>query len=139
MNSAPLSSTDWHRVSIDRIADGTGILSVLEVGKHIPFDIKRVFWVGQVTEPNVERGAHAHQALQQVIFSIVGSCKIDIETKDGRTRTLTLSEGNDGLFLNGPVWRTMRLFTSDCCLMVLCDRIYAEDRVIRDYQEFKKL
>ena len=130
---------DWYPVAINHIADVTGTLSVMEEGTSIPFDVKRVFWVGQVPDAQTTRGSHAHLELQQVIFCVTGSCDIALESRNGFKQSVTLEANGDGLYVNGPVWRDMSHFTPDCCMMVLCDRIYANDHVIRDYQEFKNL
>ena len=129
----------WYPVRIDRWPEASGTLSVVESGRQVPFDVKRVFWVAGVPSSDVHRGAHAHAALQQVLFAVSGQCLIDLETPDGVRETVELSQGCDALFLDGPVWRTMHAFTTDCVLMVLCDRDYASDRVIRDRAEFLAL
>lgn len=134
--SRPDETRPWHTIEIDRFPEATGALSVLEFGKHIPFEVRRVFWVAGVPSPDLERGAHSHEELQQVLFCAKGRCDIDLESRDGATATFTLSEDGPALYLDGPVWRTMRGFSADCSLMVLCDREYARDRVIRDRAEF---
>ena len=136
----PTSDADrpWFLVDIDRFPEPTGSLSVLEFGKHVPFEVRRVFWVSNVPSGDLARGAHAHKELKQVLFCAKGRCEIDLETSKGETATFTLSETGSALYLDGPVWRTMRAFTPDCCLMVLCDREYSRDTVLRDYAEFHR-
>jgi hypothetical protein len=126
----------WRLIAIDRFPEGTGVLSVLEIDKHVPFETRRIFWVSGVPDTSIERGAHAHEALQQVLFCAKGSCEIELETREGRRAKFTLEERGPALFLDGPVWRTMRGFSSDCAMMVLCDREYSRDRVIRNRAEF---
>jgi len=132
-----VQSEDWYCIAVDRVPAETGTLSVLEFGKHIPFVVKRVFWVGDVPSASVVRGAHAHAELEQVIFCSSGACKIDLESQSGAKETIALVSSGPALYLNGPVWRAMREFSADCCLVVLCDREYHLDQVIRDYRKFR--
>jgi hypothetical protein len=129
----------WRPISIDRITEPTGTLSVLEQDVHLPFAVKRVFWVSGVPTPLTERGSHAHRELRQVLFAASGRCQLDLEDTAGRKAAILLEAGGDGLYLEGPVWRTMHGFSSDCSLIVLCDREYSLDHVVRDRSEFLAL
>jgi hypothetical protein len=131
-----MAQPHWYPIAIARFRQPDGTLSVVEAGDQLPFVVKRVFWLTGIPDADVRRGAHAHEALRQVLFCSSGSCEIDLEARSGETASLTLSEAGDALYLDGQVWRTMRNFSPDCCLMVLCDREYAHDRVIRDRGEF---
>lgn len=132
-----IHSKSWHEVAIDHIQDARGSISIAEKGRQFPFDIRRMFFVANVGEGQ-ERGHHAHEELKQFIFATSGSFIIDLD--DGKEcASIKLSAGGPGIFLNGPVWRVMRDFSSDAVMMVLCDRIYAEDKVLRDYDEFKRV
>lgn len=127
---------DWYLIEANYVDEASGSLGVLECGKHLPFEVRRVFWVFGVPDAETMRGDHAHGELQQVLFCAQGSCTIDLEAPDGRRESVPLTQHGRALFLNGPVWRTMRGFTRDCALMVLCDREYSRDRVVRDRAEF---
>lgn len=129
----------WHTIDIDRYSEPTGVLSVLETTTQIPFSVERVFWVNGVPENSIERGAHAHQELNQVLFCAQGACKLKLESNRGEKEIFELSQTSVAIFLKGHVWRTMYDFSSDCSLVVLCDRPYHEDRVITDYNEFLAL
>lgn len=128
----------WCDIAIDRFSEETGTLAVLEYPGTLPFIVKRIFWLSNVALDAV-RGGHAHEDLQQVLFCGKGSCIIQLTNRIGNTESITLHENDDGLYLEGAVWRTMLNFTPDCCLMVLCDRPYNEDRVIRSFDEFLAL
>lgn len=114
------------------------MLSVLETGRHVPFEVRRVFWLSAIAAPEVIRGAHAHKALRQVIFCTTGRCDMMLERRDGVRAIFELTAGGDALYLDGLVWRTMTNFSPDCAMMVLCDRIYDDDVVVRDYDEFRR-
>lgn len=132
-----LGTADWLLIDIPSFVEPTGMLSVVEIGAQFDFPVRRVFWVSAVTSPHAIRGEHAHGPLRQLIFCPTGSCTIKLESRDGTTAHFTLSSSGQALLLNGPVWRSMTDFTPDCCMMVLCDREYAQDRVIEDYSEFR--
>jgi len=125
---------NWALTSIDHIQDERGNLSVAEFGKHFDFKIERMFYLSNIGQ-NEQRGNHAHEKLNQFILCVSGS--FDIELDNGKLKkTFTMSNNGIGLFVNGLVWRTMDNFTSDAVMVVLCDRIYSNDVVIRDYKEF---
>jgi hypothetical protein len=128
---------EWALVDIPRIAETTGILSVVELGAQFDFPVKRAFWVTDVTSETTMRGDHAHGPLMQLLFCTTGSCRIDLETASGRTASLTLASDGPALLLEGRVWRRMTEFKPNTCMMVLCDREYRHDLVVRDYREFK--
>lgn len=132
-------SLPWRPINIDRFTESTGTLSVLEHGEHLPFEVKRVFWVAGVPTPETRRGAHAHRELRQVLFAVSGQCQLDLEDTTGQKAAVILEAGGEGLYLEGPVWRTMHGFSRDCSLMVLCDREYRLDHVVRDRAEFLTL
>jgi dTDP-4-dehydrorhamnose 3,5-epimerase-like enzyme len=117
------------------LGDERGELIALEQNQHVPFDIKRVYYIIR-TEQGVKRGFHAHIALEQVAVAVTGSCVFDVETFEGKS-SYTLDSAYKGLYLGGLVWREMRDFTEDCVLMVLASDVYTEDDYLRDYAKFK--
>jgi dTDP-4-dehydrorhamnose 3,5-epimerase-like enzyme len=125
---------DWSVAVIDHIQDDRGTLSVAEFGKHFDFKIERIFYLSNIGKDE-QRGDHAHEQLNQFILCVAGS--FDIVLDNGKIKeNYSMSNNGKGLFVDGLVWRTMSNFTSDAVMVVLCDRIYHDDRVIRDYDEF---
>jgi hypothetical protein len=59
-------------LNFPKIQDARGNLSFVEGNNHIPFDIKRVYWIYDVPG-GADRGGHAHKDLQQVIIAMSGS------------------------------------------------------------------
>ena len=107
---------------------------VAEAQRHIPFEIKRVYWI-HGTEAGVERGFHAHKALKQVAVAVSGAC--DMVLDDGsRQLTVHLNSPAKGVRIGSGVWRVMKNFTPDCVLLVFADTHYDEADYIRDYNEF---
>ena len=112
----------------------TGSLAFLETYKHIPFDIKRIYYIYNVT-PGARRGFHAHKKLQQVLISIHGTCKILLD--DGKEKQIVeLNSPAQGLVVGNAVWREMYDFSDQAVLLVLASEYYDEDDYIRDYDAF---
>ncbi|MBL0558435.1 sugar 3,4-ketoisomerase [Aeromonas caviae] len=128
---------NWECIPLDYIQDQRGSIAIAEKGRHFDFDVRRIFFLSGIDSVQ-ERGHHAHVELRQLIFATSGSFFIDLD--DGSEHvTFKIEAGGFGLLVNGLVWRTMRGFSADAVMMVLCDRIYAEDQVIREYQEFLRV
>lgn len=116
------------------IGDSRGELVALESNKNIPFDIKRVYYMYQISK-GAERGFHAHIKLKQVAVCVAGSCTIEVECVDGKSSYL-LDTPDKGLYMSGLVWREIKNCSDDCVLMVLADALYSEVDYIRNYQSF---
>ena len=115
--------------------DERGSLIALENNHNIPFDVKRVYYIFN-TKDKVRRGFHAHKNLKQVAICVSGSCKFLLD--DGKNKEeIELNTPNQGLFLEGLIWREMFDFSEDCVLIVLADDYYDEEDYIRDYEVFK--
>ena len=116
------------------LGDDRGHLVVVESGKSIPFDIQRVYYIYGTGE-GVERGFHAHKALNQVAVAISGSC--DMVLDDGKDKvTVHLNSPTEGVLIGPGMWRVMSNFSKDCVLLVFADAHYDESDYIRDYDEF---
>lgn len=130
----------WYLIDPAFYPQPTGTLGVLEMGSGLPFVVRRVYWIFGVPDaPEVKRGNHAHRELKQVLICTRGSAIIDLEALDGRTEQVKLHEGGPAVFLDGPTWRTLHSFSPDASIVLLCDRIYAEDQVIYDRSELADL
>ena len=126
-------------INLQALGDARGGLVVAEAQRHIPFEIRRVYWI-HGTQAGVERGFHAHKALKQVAVAVSGAC--DMVLDDGNSQeTVRLDSPEKGIFIGPGLWRVMKNFTSDCVLLVFADAYYDEVDYIRDYVgfiEFKK-
>lgn len=121
-------------IELPKIQDPRGNLTFVEGGEHIPFDIKRVYYLYDVPA-GAERGGHAHKALHQLIIAVSGS--FDIHLDDGiEKKTFHLSSGHQGLYICPMIWREIDHFSSGAVCMVLASERYDEDDYYRDYDEF---
>lgn len=116
------------------IPDHRGNLTFVEGGRHVPFDIRRVFYLYDV--PGGEsRAGHALRDVEQVIIAMSGS--FDVVLDDGAAReTITLNRSYFGLYVPSLVWRELENFSSGSVCMVLASEPYDEGAYYRDYESF---
>ena len=113
-----------------------GNLTVVENGKTLPFDIKRVYYLYDVPGGE-ERGSHAHYELQQLIVAASGSFVVTLD--DGNCkRTFSLNRPYQGLLVRPGLWRDLGDFSSGAVCMVLASDVYKKEDYIRNYNEFIK-
>lgn len=118
------------------LGDERGSLIAIEEGYNAPFHIKRVYYIFD-TKEGVERGFHAHINLKQICIAVKGSCTFVLD--DGEKREeIKLTNPNQGLLIEGLIWREMKDFSEDCVLLVLASEHYDEKDYIRNYNDFLK-
>lgn len=116
------------------LGDARGKLVAIEGNRHIPFEIKRVYYI-YGTLPDVARGFHAHKELRQVAICLSGQCRIVMD--DGsKKEDVILNNPSQALLIDRMQWHEMYDFSSDCVLMVLASDIYNESDYIRRYDDF---
>jgi len=121
-------------VDLPRINDPRGNLTFVESARHIPFDIRRVYYLYDVPG-GTERGGHAHKALHQLIIAISGS--FDIHLDDGyEKKTIHMNRSYYGLYVCPMIWREIDNFSSGAVCMVLASDYYDELDYYREYAEF---
>ena len=124
-------------MSFSSIGDSSlGFITVGEVHKNVPFEIKRVYWT-YFTPNNVLRGGHAHKQLKQMIFAVCGRIEFNVENLEGRKETFVLDSPDTGLYIPPLTWRDIK-FSHNAVLLCLASEAYQEDDYIRDYDTFKK-
>ena len=124
-------------IELDKHHHANGNLSVVENGTHVPFDIKRVYYLYDVPGGE-ERGGHSHKLLKQFIVAISGS--FDVIIDDGiQQRCVTLNRPYMGLLIVPGIWRVINNFSSGAVCLVMASEHYDEADYVRDYDEFLKL
>ena len=123
--------------NLPNVEDMRGMLTFAEIGKNIPFEVKRFFVVYGV--PNKEiRGEHAHHELEQFLVCVHGSCSVIAD--DGRTRRqFRLDSPSKGLHLPARIWSVQYKHSPDAVLLVLASAAYDAKDYIRDYAEFRRV
>ena len=124
-------------IELPRFLDARGNLSFAEQNNHIPFEIKRTYWIYDV--PGGEnRGGHAFKANQEFIVALSGA--FDVIVDDGETKkTFSLNRSYYGLYVPAGLWRTMGNFSTNSFALEFGSMHYDPDDYIRDYDEFLKL
>jgi len=114
-----------------------GFLSFFEGNKHIPFEIKRIYYIHGVPKGTI-RGNHAHKNLQQFLWCPYGSLLISLD--DGHSKQkIRLDKPSEGLLIQKGIWREMIWNKENSVLCVAASDYYDESDYIRDYDEFLKL
>ena len=123
-------------LQLPKIADERGNLSFIEE-KHIPFLIKRVYWIYDVPGGE-ERGSHAYKQNEEFIVALSGS--FDVVLDDGNeTKRYHLNRSYFGLYVPKMMWRTMDNFSTNSMAFVLSSTDYDENDYIHDYKLFKDM
>ena len=123
-------------IELPRVHDPRGNLTFVEGGRHIPFEIRRVYYLYDVPG-GAERGGHCHKELEQVLIAMSGS--FDVNLDDGRERKrYHLNRSYYGLYIAPMVWRELDNFSSGSVCLALASAPYSESDYYRDYQSFLK-
>ncbi len=128
---------DARIIELPKFLDARGNLSFAEQNNHIPFEIKRTYWIYDV--PGGEsRGGHAFRENEEVIIAISGA--FDVIIDDGQNKkTFSLNRSYYGLFIPKGLWRSMENFSTNSFALEFGSVEYSTKDYIRSYDEFKKL
>ncbi len=123
-------------IQLPRILDERGNLSFLEENNHIPFTIRRTYWIYDV--PGGEtRGGHSYKTNQEFIIALSGS--FDIVFNDGKTtRTYSLNRSYYGLYVPAGLWRHMDNFSTNSLAFIVASTDYNESDYIRDFKRYEE-
>lgn len=123
-------------IDLPKILDERGNLSFLEGKRHIPFEIKRSYWIYDVPGGE-QRGGHAFKEQEEIIIALSGS--LDVVVNDGvNEKRFSLNRSYYGLHVPHGIWRHMENFSTNSVALVLSSTAYSADDYIRDFNQFKK-
>ena len=124
-------------IQLPKIVDKRGNLSFVEERKHIPFEIKRVFWIYDVPGGTV-RGGHAYHENEEFIIALSGSFDVILDDSVKILR-FPLNRSYYGLFIPKMTWIQMENFSTNSIALVLSSTEYLSEDYIRDYSYYKKI
>lgn len=131
-----MDSKHYSLITLPKIFDPRGNLTVAESMRQVPFDVKRVYWTYDV--PSGEsRGGHAHRQCRELIIAVSGSFTVTLDTGFER-KAFHLNHPWQGLLVETGIWRTLDDFSSGAVCLVLASEPYDETDYIYDYDEFLK-
>ena len=119
---------------LPKIHNRAGNITALENNIHLPFDVKRVYYLYDVPAGE-ERGGHAHRELQQIVVAASGA--FDVLLDDGVNKKIVhLDRPFIGLHIVPGIWRELLNFSAGAVCLVLASQTYDEKDYIRDYPNF---
>ena len=132
-----MNISDVRLINLPKISDPRGNLSFVEQENHIPFEIKRTYWIYDV--PGGEsRGGHAYRETDEFIIAISGS--FDVVVDDGKDRKVfTLNRSYFGLYIPRGLWRTIENISTNSLALEFASTSYDRSDYVEDYVEYKKM
>lgn len=128
---------DARIIELPKFLDARGNLSFAEQNNHIPFEIKRTYWIYDVPGGE-DRGGHAFRENQEFVIALSGA--FDVVVDDGSTKkTFTLNRSYYGLYIPKGLWRTMENFSTNAFALEFGSIPYTIEDYVYDYDEFKKM
>lgn len=124
-------------ITLQEIATNEKAIHVAEVGKQIPFDVKRTYWITPAI-PKLEVGNHAHRKLSQVFVAVAGKIEVSLTDVSGNEQSFVLDSSSTGLFVPPLFWKKL-IFSPDAILVCLTSHLYEEDDYIKNLSDFFSL
>lgn len=122
-------------IELPKFLDVRGNLSFVEQFTHIPFEIRRVYWLYDVPGGKA-RGGHAEKNNEELIVALSGAFEIVVD--DGKqSKTFVLNRSYYGLYIPKGLWREIKEFSTNALALEFGSIPYTIDDYIRDYDEFK--
>jgi len=124
-------------IDLPKISDLRGNLSFIEEDTHLPFKIKRIYWIYDV--PGGEhRGGHAFKETEELIVALSGS--FDVVLHDGvKEYRFSLNRSYYGIMVPKMIWRMLENFSTNSLALIIASTDYSESDYIRQFEEFRRL
>ena len=110
-------------------------LTFVEGERHVPFAIRRAYWIYDVPGGAV-RGGHAYRTLHEVFIALSGSFDVTVDDGRGSTARYALNRSYFGLYVPAMQWRTLENFSTNAVCLILASAPYDEGDYLRDYDAF---
>ena len=121
-------------IELPKFTDPRGNLSFVEQLNHVPFEIKRTYWIYDV--PGGEsRGGHAFKENNEFIVALSGAFEVIVD--DGQQKkTYALNRSYYGLYVPAGLWREMLNFSTNSLALEFGSLHYDAADYVRDYDVF---
>lgn len=123
-------------IELPKILDSRGNLTFIQAPDHIPFEIRRVFWIYDVPGGEI-RGGHAYKTQEEIIIALSGSFDVVVTNKQGDLQRFTLNRSYYGLFLPPATWRHIENFSTNSLGLHLSNAHFSEADYWRDFNDYK--
>ena len=121
-------------LDLPKISDPRGNLTFVEGKNHLPFEIKRVFYLYDVPGGS-ERAGHALKKCHQFLIAMSGS--FDVKLYDGKEKKrIHLNRSYYGLHIPPMIWREIDNFSSGAVCLAIASELYNPEDYYRTYEEF---
>ena len=127
----------YNIIKLDIHQDQRWNLVAIENSRNIPFDIKRVFYIFNIS-PNAKRVQHANMKAQEIVLCLNGCCQMLLDNGKGQKANIKLSKKDEAVYIEPKIWIEMSKFSKDCLILAMSDIYYDRKHQIHDYQEFSK-
>ena len=117
--------------------DKRGSLGFAQEGDHIPFSVRRIFFLYDIPTGSMRAG-HAHRRQHQYLIMLCGACRVRIDDGSDRS-TISLSSPQVALYVPPLRWLEIDDFSAGSVCLVLTSDLYDESDYVRQYEEFSQL
>lgn len=123
-------------INLPKLLDLRGNLSFIEEDTHIPFKIRRVYWIYDVPGGEL-RGGHAFRDTEELIIAISGSFDVVLNNGEKQFR-FQLNRSYYGILVPKMIWRSLENFSTNSLALIVASTEYSESDYIRDFNTFLK-
>jgi len=124
-------------VELPKFPDPRGSLTFAEGARHVPFVVRRAYWLYDVPGGQI-RGGHAYARLEEFFVALSGSFDVAIDDGTATTR-VNLRRSYVGLYVPAMHWRQLEKFSTNAVCLILASTKYDEHDYVRDYDNFRAL
>lgn len=111
-------------LSFPKITDERGNLSFIEERKHVPFDIKRIYYMSSIPNGST-RGGHANPATEHVIIALNGQFTVRLR-ENITEKSFVLNRADCGLYIPEGIWHRIEDVSQGSIVLVLASTLYDE-------------
>lgn len=132
-----VSVRDCKIINLPEFTAERGNLSVIDQNTHIPFEIKRIFYLYSMP-PEAKRGVHALKVTGEVVIALHGSFETTIDDATDKT-SYVLSRPNIGLYIPPGIWRELQNFSPNTVVLALASEPFSKEDYVWDYSNYKRM